>query len=221
MPASYDYGQGGWASEIFEVLASLAAIALAVCGLTGILAPILAAAATIVLGVALAADGVGLLRRYKWTGGRDEGAWSAPLRFAVLVAGLMGAALAVFALFGADPAFLMPVASALFGAGLILRSNVVWELSLRELAHSTKRDSLSLRAEAAGNDAAVFALAGFVSGALASIAAAGGPNDLTLNLVAIVVAASTLVLWSRVAMAVAARLLQPTLFIRRRTPIAR
>ncbi len=221
MLASYDYARGGLASEIFEAIASLAAIAIAACGLAGIYAPILAAAATIVFGVALAANGVRVLHRYKRIGAHNGMVWTGPLRFSVLVAGLMGAALAVFALFGADPAFLTPVASILFGAGLVLKSNATWELSVLELVGADKDAILLRRLGAAGNDAAVFALSGFVAGAVGAIAAAGGPNDLALNLVAIVIAASTLVLWSRVAMTVAVRVLPFRLAHATSLPVAR
>ncbi len=220
-PASYEFTRGGWASEAFETIASLGVIAIAVCGLAGMYAPILAAAGTIVFGVALTANGARLLHIYNRTSARDEWAWSGPLRFSVLAAGAIGAALAIFALFGSDPAFLTPIASVLFGAGLVLRSNVVWELSFREFVRSAGGASRMEQAQAVGNDAAVFALSGFVSGALGAIAAAGGPNDLTLNLVSLLIASSTLVLWSRVAMAVTARLLQPMSFVRQRAAAGR
>jgi hypothetical protein len=190
--------RAGWTYEAFDVVASLSAIALAACGLAGVVAPIMAVAATIVFGVALAANGARLLRCYAR---RDA---SGPLRYSIVVAGMAGAALAVIALAGADPAVLTPVASMVFGAGLVLKSNVLWELqSVHEIGAGQSEGA------ATGGSPAFLSLAGFTSGALGAIAAAGGPNDLTLNLAALIVAASALVLSSASATAVTARIVRP------------
>ncbi len=215
MLISRDYSQGGWASELFEVIASLGAVAIAACGLSGIYPAILAPVATVVLGVAFAGNGNRLLRSYEHI--RDRGGRNGVLRFSVVVAGLVGAALGVFALVDVDPAFLTPIASAVFGAGLVLKSNAVWELRLLEVSGATKvawlrRDFTSIDA-----DPAVFALSGFVSGALGAIAAAGNRNDLTLNLVAIVIAASTLAVMSRLAMVAMTRCASPIALVISRT----
>ncbi len=194
-------------SEIFEAIASLGAGVMAICGLVGIYAPIMAAAATIVFGAALAADGARILRDYHRTVASRVRISSGPLRFSVLAAGLVGASLAIFALFGADPAFLTPLASVVFGAGVVLKSNVAWELSVFRLVGATNgvgRGDLEN-----GNDAAALALSGFISGALGAISMAGSRNDLTLNLIALVVAAFTMALWSRIAVAAIARLARP------------
>lgn len=205
-------------SEIFEIVASLGAAVMAICGLVGIYAPIMAAAATIVFGVALAANGARIIRHYDRIDVERREISSGLLRFSVLVAGLIGAALAVFALFGVNPAFLTPLAGVVFGAGVVLKSNVAWELSLLRLAgqnDSARRGDFS----EIGNDAAGLALSGFASGALGAIAMAGGPNDLTLNLVALVVAASSLALWRRMAVSLMALLARPIL-LGNRAPVA-
>lgn len=201
-----DDAPGDVVSEIFEAIASLGAAVMAICGIVGIYAPIMAAAAAIVFGVALAANGSRVLRRYDQIAAHRSG----PLRFSILIAGLMGAALAVFALFGADSAFLTPLASVVFGAGLVLKSNVAWELFLLGLVGAT--DSVDRGrgvCNEIGGDAVGLALSGFASGALGAIAMAGGPNDLTLNLIALMVAASTLALWSRSAVTVMGLLARP------------
>jgi len=204
---------GGVASEIFETMASLAAAVLAMCGLGGIYAPIMAAVATIVFGAALAVNGARLLRDYDQFAADGVQTSSGSLRFSVLFAGLIGAALAIFALFGVDPAVLTPLASVVLGVGVILKSNVVWELSLLGFSDAAGDDAYRLRRRSAfnaiGNDAAGLALSGFVSGALGAIAVAGVPNDLTLNLIAILIAASTRALWSRIALGAMAALARP------------
>lgn len=219
MPASRDSAPDEWASELSQAIASLGAVAIALCGLTGIYAPIMAAVATIVLGVALAWNGNRLLRSYKQARSYGDGVWNGPLRFSALVAGLTGAALGVFALFGADPACLTPVASVIFGAGLVLRSNMARQLRLLGTASATDeaQSNRNILDETTETDAAVLALAGFTSGALGAIAAAGDANDLALNLIAILVLASTLVLWSKVTMAVTTRIILPISLISNRS----
>ncbi|MEK4031827.1 hypothetical protein WOC76_01630 [Methylocystis sp. IM3] len=224
MRPSLDDAPGGVASEIFEAIASLGAAVLAICGLVGIYAPIMAAVATIVFGVALAANGARNLRDYDQIIADGVGASSGPLRFSVLVAGVMGAALAIFALFGADPAVLTPLASVIFGAGVVLKSNIAWELSSLRLVGAT-HGAERLRRRGAfnsiGNYAAGVALSGLASGALGAIAMAGGPNDLALNLIAIVVAAFTLALGSRIAVTVMALLARPISLMGNRASVAR
>jgi hypothetical protein len=188
--------------------------AIAICGLTGIYAPIMAAVATIVLGVALAGDGNRLLRNYKQARSGGDSLRNGPLRFSVLVAGLVGGALGLFALLDADPAFLTPVASVVFGAGLVLRSNIAWQLRLLET--DDDQPNRNLLNQTTETDATVFGLSGFVSGALGAIAAAGNVNDLTLNLIAILVLASTLVIWSKVTMVVATKSILPISLILKR-----
>lgn len=206
MLISRDYSQGGWASELFEVIASLGAVTIAACGLSGIYPTILAPVATIVLGAALVGDGNRLLRSYEHA--RSRG-WNSLLRFSVAVAGLIGGALGVFALFGIDPAFITPFGSAVFGAGLVLKSNAAWELRLLGVDVATEGAQARGELMSVDADQAIVALSGFVSGALGAIAASGARNDLTINLVAIIVAASTLVVMSRLAMMAIARCLSP------------
>ncbi|HEY8162196.1 MAG: hypothetical protein ACR650_16230 [Methylocystis sp.] len=206
-------------SELFELGASLAVIAMAICGLAGIHAPILAAAATIVFGAALMMNGSRLLRSYRGMSYRSDSspsessyfeAWSNNLPTAVFVTGFLGATLAVFALFGLFPAFLTPVASVIFSAGLVLKSNVAWQLHLLGVLNAIKNgrrvDQTGFASELIASDSAIYALSGLVAGALGAISAAGDANDLALNLIALLVLASTLTVSSQTTLIVTARL---------------
>lgn len=209
MLALQDDSPGGWASDLFEAIASLAVVAIAACGLVGIYAPILAAVATIVLGATFAAQGTSILRSYEQDRALHARSMR-PLRYSMVVAGLFGMVLGVIALFDVNPALLTPIASILFGAGLVLKSSVAWELRLLRIdvisGVLAKSAVVSLLIR---NDAPIIALSGFVSGALGASAAAGAPNDLTLNLIALVVAASALALGSKAAMRLALRFSAP------------
>lgn len=201
-------------SELFELGASLAVIAIAICGLAGIYAPILAAAATIVVGAALMANGTRLLESYHEASSPSDASYyeasSTPLPSSVFVTGFLGAALAVFALLGVFPALLTPVASVIFAAGLVLKSNVAWQLHMLRVINAIRssRDvsRLGLANEIIATDAAIFALSGLAAGALGAIAAAGDANDLALNLIALLVVASTLAFSSQTTLIVTARL---------------
>ncbi len=216
MLALRDDSPGGWASDLFEAIASLAVIAVAICGLAGIYAPILAAVATIVLGATFAAHGTRILRNYEQDSALSERSTN-PLRFSMVVAGLLGVLLGVVALFDVNAAYLTPIASILFGAGLVLKSSVAWELRLLHIdvvsGVQAKSAVVSILIE---NDSSIIALSGFVSGALGTSAAAGATNDLTLNLIALVVAASVLALGSKAAMRVALQFSAPLSLARNR-----
>jgi hypothetical protein len=186
---------------LIDDVGGLATVLLAIFGLAGLYAPILAAIATVVFGVALLVQGRALLAQY--TQASVEGAakirvsaFAASIRFAVILVGAAGAALGVLALLDFNSAVLTPVASIMFGAGLVLSSVSVWHLnairrasakgetSLRDiLAHQMVFDSLGVR---------IFAgLAAIILGVLA---ASGATYDLTFNLVALLILGSALVL---------------------------
>ncbi len=201
-------------SELFEMGASLAVVAMAICGLAGIHAPIMAATATIVVGAALMANGSRLLESYHEASFRTDSSYyeasNTPLPASVFATGFLGAALAIFALLGIFPGLLTPVASVIFAAGLVLKSNVAWQLHMLRVVSAIKSsrevNRLALANEIVATDAAIFALSGLVAGALGAIAAAGDVNDLALNLIALLVVASTLALSSQTTLIVTARL---------------
>lgn len=133
-----------------DAISGVAVIVLAVCGLADIQAPIMAATATIVFGMALFIQTGAALSEYSQIipvsrvkpipfNGLSRGSLAV-----VLLVGAAGIILGVLALLDINSAVLTPIATIAFGAALVLRSTSDWAIftpaSVREI-----RRSISIR----------------------------------------------------------------------------
>jgi hypothetical protein len=167
------------------------------------------AIATIVFGVALLIQGGAMLSEYMqvvFPGGvrtasvEQMGGNSLALVFLVGAAGIV---LGVLSLLGISAAILTPVAAIGYGTALLLSSNAVWRLYVLRRASAQMETAIGqsqhvgaemLASEMASGSAGIQALAGLAAIVLGILALAGSPNDLTLNLVALLALGSTIVL---------------------------
>jgi hypothetical protein len=191
---------------LIDAIDGIATIVLAVCGLAGIHAPMMAAIATIVFGIALLIQGGTMLSEYAQII-FPPGAKASPIdQFgggslsAVFLVGAAGIVLGVLALLGINSGVLTPVATIAFGTALVLSSNAVWHLYVLRRA-SVQGESQPqfgaseiLASDMASGSASVQALAGLAAVVLGILAVAGTTNDLTLNLIALLALGSTIVL---------------------------
>jgi len=176
-------------------------VIVAILGLMGLYAPILVVIATILFGVTLLIHGNTMLsecaRISLFVGPRSPvNAINASARSAVVLLGAGGIVLGVLALLDFNSAVLTPIASIMFGAALIFSSVSAWHLDvLRRASGSGEQTPRELVANQMTFDSIsiqVFgALAAIVLGVLA---VSGASNDLTFNLVALLVLGSALVL---------------------------
>ena len=192
---------------LIDAIGGIATIVLAVCGLAGIHAPMMAAIATIVFGIALLIQGGTMLSEYAQII-FPPGAKASPVdQFggsslsAVFLVGAAGIVLGVLALLGINSGVLTPVATIAFGTALVLSSNAVWHLYVLRRAAVQQAESQSqiaaseiLASDMASGSASVQALAGLAAVVLGILAVAGTTNDLTLNLIALLALGSTIVL---------------------------
>ena len=122
--------QGG----LIDDVGGVATVILAILGLIGFYAPIMAVIATIVFGVALLIQGNGMMSdhaRFSVLFGANS-----PIRFnvssrsALVLFGAGGIALGVLSLLDFNAAVLTPIASILFGSALVLSSVSAWHLNV-------------------------------------------------------------------------------------------
>jgi hypothetical protein len=186
---------------LIDDIGGVATVLLAVFGLAGLYAPILAAIATILFGVALLVQGRALLAQY--TQASVEVAAKTPfidsaaaVRFAVILLGAGGAALGVLALLDVNSAVLTPIASIIFGAGLVLSSASAWHLNAIRRASATGEASARdmLANQLALDSFGVQTFAGLTAMILGVLATLGVTYDLTFNLVALLILGSALIL---------------------------
>lgn len=186
---------------LIDDIGGVATVLLAVFGLAGLYAPILAAIASILFGVALLVQGRALLAQY--TVASVEVAANtavidsaAAIRVAVILLGAGGAALGVLALLDVNSAVLTPIASILFGAGLVFSSVSAWHLNAIRRAAAKGEASASdmLANQVALDSLGVQTFAGLTAIILAILATLGVTYDLTLNLVALLILGSALIL---------------------------
>ena len=190
---------------LIDAIGGLATVIIAIVGLSGVNAPMMASIATIVFGVALLIQGGAMLSEYAQiifpAGSRTtnvEGFGGSSLSVVFLV-GAAGIVLGVLSLLGIEPATLTPIAAIAFGSALVLSSNAVWQLHVlgQELLRS--RDQIGagggeiLASELAFGSAGIQALSGLAVIVLGILAIAGAANDLTLNLVALLALGATVV----------------------------
>ncbi len=199
---------------LIDAIGGVATIVLAVCGLVGIHAPMMAAIATIVFGIALLIQGGTMLSEYaaiifpagvKATPIDQFGGSSLS---SVFLVGATGVVLGVLALLNINSGVLTPVATIAYGTALVLSSNAVWHLYVLRSASARSETQLQgtsanqtrsvgselLASEMASGSAGIQALAGLAAVVLGILAVAGNINDLTLNLVALLALGSTLIL---------------------------
>jgi hypothetical protein len=186
---------------LIDDIGGVATVLLAVFGLAGLYAPILAAIASILFGVALLVQGRALLAQY--TLASVEVAAKTPvidsaaaIRFAVILLGAGGAALGVLALLDVNSAVLTPIASIIFGAGLVFSSASAWHLNAIRRASATGEASARdmLANQLALDSFGVQTFAGLTAMILGILATLGVTYDLTFNLVALLILGSALIL---------------------------
>ncbi len=192
--------------EFFQLATSLAVIAMTICGLAGIAAPTLAAAAAIVLGASLFADGRRLLSMYAQLSpfGGPAASWKdaigANSPSSVFFAGILGAVLGLLSVSDVNPAILTPAAAIAYGTSFVLKSNATWQLHLLRRVAASKTPAIVSRAhesllnEHISEIASIQAFAGLASAVLGSLAVAGNSNDLVLTLASLLILASMVVL---------------------------
>lgn len=190
---------------LIDAIGGLATVIIAIVGLSGVNAPMMASIATIVFGVALLIQGGAMLSEYAQiifpAGSRTtnvEGFGGSSLSVVFLV-GAAGIVLGVLSLLGIEPATLTPVAAIAFGSALVLSSNAVWQLHVLGQESLRSRDQIGagggeiLASELAFGSAGIQALSGLAVIVLGILAIAGAANDLTLNLVALLALGATVV----------------------------
>ncbi|MGJ0426933.1 hypothetical protein [Methylocystis sp.] len=188
--------QGG----LIDDVGGVATVILAIFGLIGINAPIMAVIATIVFGIALLIQGNGMmseLARFSvLRGGRSSiNGFAAGSRSAVILLGAGGIALGVLSLLDFDSAVLTPIASILFGSALVLSSVSAWHLNVVRRASKGEESSRDILANQMAFDcASIQIFGGLAAVVLGVLAASGTRNDLTFNLVALLILGSALML---------------------------
>lgn len=173
--------------SITEALAGLAAAALAIIALAGILPGYLAAIATIAVGVALLAQGGAVAARwsrlvaetpgYQWDPRTELGSGMS----AEILGGAAGIVLGILALVGIAPYILIPVALLAFGGAMLVGSGATADLGMMRGVDASSRLERATRevTVAASGTQMLIGIAAIVLGILALI----GIDPLTLSLV--------------------------------------
>jgi len=183
---------------LIDDIGGVATLLLAILGLAGLYAPLLAAIATIIFGVALLVQGRALLTLYTQASveAANASAFAASIRFTVVLLGAAGAALGVLSLLDFNSAVLTPIASIMFGAGLVLSGVSMWHLNAIRRASAKGGESLEdiVANHMVFDSLGVQIFAGLAAIILGVLAASGATYDLTFNLVALLILGSALVL---------------------------
>lgn len=193
---------------LIDAIGGVATVVLAICGLVNLSPTILTAVATIVFGVALLIQGGAMVSEYAQVSfpvdmdGAAIDSFGGNSLVAVFLVGAAGIVLGVLALLGVQAGVLMPIAAIAFGTALLLSSNAVWRLyvlrrgsRVQGLATSASQGGGEIIAsEMASGSAGLQAVAGLAAIVLGIIALAGSTNDLTINLVALLILGATLIL---------------------------
>jgi hypothetical protein len=200
------HSEGAAYGGLIDAIGGIATVVIAICGLAGIQPPLMAAIATTIFGIALLIQGGAMLSEYTQIS-IPAGAKPFPIDqsgisslSAVFLMGAGGIVLGVLALLDINSAVLTPIAAIGFGTALVLSSKAVWHLYLMRCA-ALKNESPArfesgeiLASEMASGSAGIQALAGLGAIVLGIIAVAGSPHDLILNLIALLVLGSSLIL---------------------------
>ncbi|MEK4033023.1 hypothetical protein WOC76_19105 [Methylocystis sp. IM3] len=191
---------------LIDAIGGVATVVLAICGLVNLSPPILSAVATIVFGVALLIQGGAMVSEYAQVSfpadvdGAAIDSFGGNSLVAVFLVGAAGIVLGVLSLLGVQAATLMPISVIAFGTALLLSSNAVWRLYVLRRASrlqplsATQGGGEIIASEMASGSAGLQAVAGLTAIVLGIIALAGSTNDLTINLVALLVLGATLIL---------------------------
>jgi hypothetical protein len=173
--------------SITEAIAGIGAAALAILGLAGIMPAYMAAIATIVVGVALLAQGSAVAARwskllaetpsYEWDPKTELGSGMT----GELFGGAAGIVLGILALIGIAPGILIPVALLVFGGAMLVGTGTVVDLGAMRAPGTTERIGHMTReiTVAASGTQMLIGVTAIVLGILALI----GIDPLTLSLV--------------------------------------
>ena len=182
-----------------DALGGIAAIVLAIIGLSGVRPEILVSIGTVVFGAALLIQGGAMLTEYAQIEMMPEANVSASgggLSSLFLV-GVAGIVLGVLALLGVHAAILTSIAAIAFGAALLISSSAVWQLlTSRSIAARFEARAPILRvvaSEVAAGSVGVQAMAG-LGVIVLGILAVSGIFTASLTLVALLVAGAAIVL---------------------------
>lgn len=184
---------------LIDDVGGVATVILAILGLIGFYAPIMVVIATIVFGVALLIRGNGMMSDHAGFSvlfGANSPMFNVSSRSALVLFGAGGIALGVLSLLDFDSAVLTPIASIMFGGALILSSVSAWHLHVvnRACARSEESSRDVLANQVVFDSAGIQIFGGFASVLLGVLAVSGARNDLTFNLVALLILGSALVL---------------------------
>jgi len=173
--------------SITEALAGLAAVALTIIALAGVLPGYLAAVATIAIGVALLAQGAAVAARwsklvaetpgYEWDSRSELGSGMT----AEILGGATGIVLGILALIGVAPYILIPVALLAFGGAMLVGTGATTDLGMmRGVGNFPRLERASREVTvAASGTQLLIGIAAIVLGILALI----GIDPLVLSLV--------------------------------------
>ncbi|MGD9545466.1 MAG: hypothetical protein AB7F41_13255 [Methylocystis sp.] len=186
---------------LVDDVGGVGAVILAIVGLLGLDPPILAVVATILLGVTLLIQGKAMLAEHgqfsALLGAKSPiNAFDGASRWAVILLGAGGMILGLLALLDFESALLTPAASIMFGAALIASSVSAWRLSVARRAIAGGKESLRdiLSKQILFDAVSIQVAGGLAAIVLGVLALSGAKNDLTFNLVALLVLGSALVL---------------------------
>lgn len=189
--------QGG----LIDDIGGVATVILAILGLTGFYAPIMAVIATILFGVTLLIQGNGMMSGYARVSvplGANSpiNGFNVSSRSALVLFGAGGIALGVLSLLDFNAAALTPIAAIMFGSALVLSSVSVWHLNVVRRASAKGEESSRdiLANQMLFDSAGIQIFGGFAAVVLGVLAVSGARNDLTFNLVALLILGSALVL---------------------------
>lgn len=173
-----------------ESLVGLGAAAIAIIGLSRIFPEVLAAVASIAVGVALAFEGGMISARYAaLVAGEGAETSEAPMYWGgvttLFLAGAAGIALGILSLIGVAPMTLIPASVVIFGAALLLDSGANTRLSVLEARYSEELKSKeALIRETAQASAGIQVLVG-IAAVIMGILALIGIAPLVLSLASI------------------------------------
>ena len=182
-----------------DALGGIAAIVLAIVGLSGVKPDILLSIGTVVFGAALLIQGGAMLTEYAQielvpeAGSTASGGGLS----ALFLVGVAGIVLGVLALLGVHAAVLTSVAAIAFGAALLISSSAVWQLlTSRAVAARFQARAPMLRmvaSEVAAGSVGVQAMAGLAVIVLGILAVSGIFTE-SLTLIALLAAGAAIVL---------------------------
>ncbi|SRR5579883_1397001 len=183
-----------------DALGGIAAIVLAVIGLSGVKPEALVSISTIVFGAALLIQGGAMLSEFavvEAAPAEANAASSGGGLSACFLVGVAGIVLGVLALLGVYATILTAVAAIAFGAALVVSASAVWQL-LTSRSFETRFQTRSpmlrmLASEVASGSAGVQGMAGLAVIVLGILAVAG-IHTVPLTLIALLVAGAAIVL---------------------------